>query len=222
MRRWTTRTRVLLVTLAVLLALGWIGRDWLLARAYVYTLESGARVSGLQVDNVVETLAIEPGSRIADVGSGTGLFSRPLARAAGRDGVVYAVDINATLLAHVEETARDEGLEAIRTVLAAEDDPRIPEAVDLIFLCDTLHHIDNRGAYLKTLRRYLKAGGRVAVIDFTSQSSPHLSSARQYSLAELDEWMEAAGFDQVQRHDFLATNFFVVFECATCPDPSAL
>ena len=163
----------------------------------------------LQVDRVVRTLRLQTGQKVADVGAGTGIFSFPLAEAAGDSGLVYAVDVNPELLSHIEETARVEGIENIQTVLTAENDPLIPEAVDLIFLCDTLHHIDNQAEYVKTLGKYLRAGGRVAVIDF-GEDSPHLLPSMKYSLAELNKWMQVAGYALVEEHDFLQDNFFVI------------
>ena len=72
-----------------------------------------------------------------------------LAVAAGDDGIVYAVDINRELLDHIERTASEQGLGNLRIVLAANDDPQLPEPVGLVFICDTLHHIEQPDAYLK-------------------------------------------------------------------------
>ncbi len=187
----------------------WLNREWIIGKVYLYTLESTDRVENLQVDRVIQALRLQTGQKVADVGAGTGIFSFPLAEATGDSGKVYAVDVNPELLSHIEETARAEGVENIQTVLAAENDPLIPEAVDLIFLCDTLHHIDNQAEYVKTLRRYLRAGGRVAVIDF-GEDSPHLLPSMKYSLVELKKWMQAAGYELVEEHDFLQDNFFVI------------
>jgi ubiquinone/menaquinone biosynthesis C-methylase UbiE len=204
--------------LAAAVVLGWLYRDWLIAQAYKLMLEGPSRVASLRIDRVIETLEIGPGQRIVDLGTGTGVFARPFARAVAGDGIVYAVDVNRELLEHVDNTARKQGIGNIRTVLAAADDPRIPEPVDLIFICDTLHHISNRDAYLTTLRRYLNPGGRVAVIDFRQGDSPHLTGSMKYTLQQLDGWMEQAGYTLAGRHDFLDDNFFVVYRCDSCPD----
>src|SRR5262249_15325079 len=136
--------------------------------------------------------------RIADVGAGSGLFSRPLARKVGDKGVVYAVDIDAELLKHIERTARQQNLANLKTILAAEDDAKLPEAVDLIVIIDTLHHIGNQGAYLKGLKKYLKPNGRIAVIDF-SKDWPAGHESLKYSTSDLDGWMTAAGFKRVEQ-----------------------
>ncbi|HET9530539.1 MAG TPA: class I SAM-dependent methyltransferase [Blastocatellia bacterium] len=178
---------------------------------YIKLLESERRVENLQVDRVVDTLEIKPGQRVADIGAGSGLFTRPIAKKAGETGTVYAIDIDPDLLKHIEKTARDEKLSNVRTIMAAEDDPRIPDPVDLIVLVDTLHHIKGQGAYLKSLRRYMRPEGRIAVIDF-SESWPAGHEQMKYTLADLEKWMKEAGFKQVEKHDFLNNNFFVVYQ----------
>lgn len=179
--------------------------------SYIKTLESEQRVKGLQVNRVVEVLKVSPGQKVADLGSGSGLFSRPIAREAGEKGIVYSIDIDPELLKHIEKTAQDNKLTNIRTVLATEDDPKIPEPVNLIVIIDTLHHIKNRPIYLKNLRRYLQPSGRIAVIDFTHTWPPGHEEMR-YTLDDLDGWMKSAGFSRIEKHDFLDNNFFVIYQ----------
>gem|GEM_PF-318989 len=177
---------------------------------YIRILESAERVRKLQVDRVIEVLEIEPGTRVADLGSGSGLFTRPLARAVGSTGMVYAVDIDRDLLAHVEETAREENLTNIRTVLAGEFDPRLPEPVDLVLICDTLHEIRRRPEYLRGLTRYLRPGARVAVIDYLEPWPDRLAEMK-FTVSELDDWMAAAGLSREREFRFLGDNFFIIY-----------
>ncbi len=216
MRKLKSILLILLIVVLVAAGLAWKYQDWVMAQLYLNTMEWEGRVASLKVDQVIEELQIEAGQRVADVGAGTGLFSRPLAGAVGEEGIVYAVDINSELLQHIENRAQREGMGNIRTVLCAEDDPLLPEPVDLIFFCDSLHHIADRDVYLKNLRRYLKPGGRVAVIDF-GEDSPHLMSSMKFSLPELERWMTAAEYRLVGSHDFVGDNFFVIYQCDSCP-----
>lgn len=163
-----------------------------------------------QVDRIIETLSLSPGQLVADLGAGDGIFTRPLARKVGDTGIVYAIEIKQKLLKKIERKAREQGLRNIRPVLAAEDDPKLPEPVDLILIIKVLHHISYQEAYLKNLRRYLKPEGRVVIIDF-SDRWPWFHGKMKYSLAELDMWMKAAGFVQVEKHDFVKDNFFVIY-----------
>jgi cyclopropane fatty-acyl-phospholipid synthase-like methyltransferase len=180
------------------------------AEEYIKLLESERRIEGLQVDKVVEALKVKPNDRVCDLGAGSGLFTRPLARKANGKGVVYAVDIDPELLKHVERTAQEQKLTNIKPILASETDPKLPEPVDMIAIIDTLHHIGNQTEYLKGLKKYLKPGGRIAIIDF-SRDWPAGHEKMVYTVGDLDGWMTAAGFKRVEQHDFLDNNFFVVY-----------
>jgi len=180
------------------------------ADEYIKLLESESRVKGLQAPKIIEALKVNPDDRVCDLGAGSGLFTRPLAQKVGGKGVVYAVDIDTELLKHVERTAQEQKLANIKTILASETDPKLPEPVDLIAIIDTLHHIGNQAAYLKGLKKYLKPGGRIAIIDF-SKTWPPGHEKMVYTVSDLDGWMTAAGFKRVEQHDFLDNNFFVVY-----------
>jgi ubiquinone/menaquinone biosynthesis C-methylase UbiE len=177
---------------------------------YAKLLEGAERVEKLQVPRVIEALGVKPGMKVADIGSGSGLFTRPIASSVAPGGTVYAVDIDSGLLALVERRARDAKIDNIVTVVGAPDDPKLPEPVDVIFICDTLHHIDNRGAYLKNLRRHLRPGGRIAIIDFATVW-PDGHEPMRFSVAELEGWMREAGFVRAASHDWLDNSFFVVY-----------
>lgn len=180
-------------------------------RQYQQTLENADRVAALQVDRVIATLAIKLGMRVADLGAGSGLFSIPLGRAVGPTGKVYAIDIDPGLLTIVADKARTGGIGSVQTVVAGATDPRVPEPVDLIFICDTMHHLPNQAEYVKQLTALLRPGGRVAVIDFREGRWPDGHESFRITPAQVDAWMKAAGLTLDASHDFLATNFFQVY-----------
>lgn len=183
------------------------GCSWVKAWFYIDHMERQERLKVIKVDRVVETLHLDPGVQIADIGAGSGLFTRPLAEKV-KPGVVFAVDINAKLLEHVFMTAKEAGLSNIRTVLASEDDPRLPEPVDLVFMCDTLHYVDNPDEYIATLRSYVVDSGRIAIINFFRNWPP---SSNQFGRAQLEGWMRQAGFAVEEEHDFIEDRYFLVF-----------
>jgi ubiquinone/menaquinone biosynthesis C-methylase UbiE len=205
------RLKLLLLVLLIFLLGAQQGPQRPNPQEYIKLLESERRVEQLQVERVVETLKCLPGQKIADLGAGSGLFTRPIARKVGAEGKVYAIDIDPELLKHIEKTAQAAGLANIQTVLAAEDDPKIPEPVDLIVIIDTLHHIRNQALYLKNLRHYLRPSGRIAVIDF-SENWPSGHEKMKFSLTELEQWMSTAGFKRIEKHDFLENNFFLIYQ----------
>lgn len=199
-------TAVLIAGVAIaLLAGGW---PWIKARFYIDHMERQNRLERMQVERVVQTLQLIPGWVVADIGAGSGLFTRAMAKEVA-PGVVYAVDINPNLLTHIEKSAQQAGLANIKTVLATEDDPRLPEALDVVFICDTLHLIDEPEQYLRELHAHVRPGGRVAIINFFRNWPP---MSNQFSADLLESWMKLAGFALVEKHDFIADQYFLIFE----------
>jgi ubiquinone/menaquinone biosynthesis C-methylase UbiE len=199
-------TAVLIAAVAVaLLAGGW---TWIKAQFYIDHMETEDRLERIQVERVVQALELAPGSAVADIGAGSGLFTRAMAKEVS-PGVVYAVDINANLLTHIEKTAQQAGLANIETVLASEDDPRLPDALDIVFICDTLHYIDEPEQYLRELHAHVRPGGRVAIIDFFRNWPP---MSNQFSPDQLESWMKLAGFALVRKHDFIEDQYLLIFE----------
>ena len=181
-------------------------------RQYQQTLENPERIAALQVDRVVGVLALTAGMRVADLGAGTGVFTLPLAKAVGPAGKVYAIDVDAALLAIVSEKAKAAAVTAIETIVAGDTNPKVPEPVDLLFVCDTMHHLPNQAEYVKQFGTLLRPGGRVVIIDFNDGHWPAGHESFAISPAQVDAWMQAAGFKRSATHTFLATNFFHVYE----------
>ena len=118
-------------------------------------------------DEVLKACAINPGEKIADVGAGTGFYSRLFAKRTGWDGWVYSVDISPKFLQHIAARATTDGIENLTTVLGTDVSIRLPpESVDLVFICDTYHHFESPQQSLSSIYRALKPGGRLVLIDF--------------------------------------------------------
>jgi ubiquinone/menaquinone biosynthesis C-methylase UbiE len=177
---------------------------------YARFLENRERVERMEVGRVVDALGLKPGQLVVDLGSGSGLFTRALARAVAPNGTAYAVDIDPALLAIVERSAKRSELKNLITVLAAPDDPKLPQPVDVIFICDTFHHLPDKPAYARTLYRYLEPGGRVAVIDFKNDW-PGGHEAMRYTPDDLDGWMTGAGLTRDQSFDFPKNSFYITY-----------
>jgi ubiquinone/menaquinone biosynthesis C-methylase UbiE len=189
---------------------------WL--RGYLWLLERPERDAYQKPDRVMAALAFRPGERVADVGAGSGYFSRRISKAVGPSGVVWAVDIAPEVLEYLEARARQEGLANIRVQRVTPDDPQLPPGgVDTILMVDTLHYIKepDRGAYAKKLRAALAPGGRVVVIDFVPkplEERPWGPPPQQkMSREEVDAAMAEAGLAPARAHDFLTEQFFVEY-----------
>jgi ubiquinone/menaquinone biosynthesis C-methylase UbiE len=172
--------------------------------------EPAGRDGWQQPERVIETLELEPGQAVADLGSGSGYFVLPLARAVGPAGNVYAVDVDADMNEVVAERAREANLTNVTTVLAGADDARLAESsVDLLFTSNTYHHLPDRIEYFRRLRPALRPGARVAIIEYRKQGWWLRSHATPPDAIQ-DE-MEQAGFRLVADHDFLERQSFQVF-----------
>lgn len=162
---------------------------------------------------LVDALAIRPGQTVADLGAGTGYFSRYLAAAVGPQGTVLAVEVEPTLVAHLRERAEREGNSQVVPLLASPDNPRLPAGgVDLILIVDTYHHFDRRTAYLPQLRRALRPAGRVAVVDWQAGELPEGPPPDHKLPREqvIDE-MQRAGFVLAQDLDVLPYQYTLMF-----------
>ena len=135
---------------------------------------------------------------VADVGAGTGLFTRLFAVEVAPGGTVYAADIAANFLKHIEATCKDAGIKNVKTVLSKVDSSELPPAsVDVVFLCDVYHHFEFPEKTLATLHAALKPGGRLVVVDYRREKGKtpewifkHVRAGQEVFTREI----EAAGF----------------------------
>ena len=116
---------------------------------------------------ILKACEIQHGMKVADIGAGTGLYTRLFSGSVGENGWVYAVDINARFLEHIQARAGQEKQTNITTVLCPQDSVSLPpESIDLAFICDVYHHFEFPRSTLTSLHRALKPGGRIILLDF--------------------------------------------------------
>ena len=174
------------------------------ARTWIQRLERPERIPGLKLDEVIACLQLKPGEIIADIGSGTGAFTIPFAKAVGPAGRALAVDLWPDLLDYINQKAKKQNVTNLQTILGKPDDPRLPpKQVDVAFFHDVFHNTDDREAYLKVLASYLKPAGRIAIVE-QEYDDPIAKKwdldADRIRKEQLDQWMSNAGF-QLQ-YDF--------------------
>jgi arsenite methyltransferase len=164
-------------------------------------------------DAVVAALGVRPGDIVGDLGPGAGHFTVRLARAVGPDGICYAIDASASMLAELRDAAAARGLTNLRTVQVSRGRLEIPEPVDLLFVSATYHHLPDQGEYFAAARAYLRPGGRVAILESRQEGllarwmGWHASSPRT-----ILRQMADAGYRLTETHELVRGYWFGIFE----------
>ena len=164
---------------------------------WIERFEEPAREEWQKPDLVVDLLGLQPGQNVADVGAGTGYFTRRMAKKILPGGLAVAVEIEPGFFPYVSQRALEADQSNILTQLALPDNPRLAAGVyDLIFICNTLHHIERRTEYYAWLRRGLRPGGRVVIVDFFKDMEIPVGPGPSERIAPgtLRMELEAAGF----------------------------
>ena len=181
------------------------------AKEYISRMDKDSRLATLKVSDVIAKLGLKPGDIVADVGSGSGAFSIPFAKAVAPNGVGYAVDIDQKMLDFIANKAKEEGVTNLRTVLGEYNDPKLPiHGVDVAFFHRVLHMIQNRQLYVNNTAPYLKTDGRIVIIDKNPEQTP--DSWMWLKQSDVDTWMAAISFYPAQQFDLFTDRYFVVYQ----------
>lgn len=184
-------------------------------KEFVKRFEGESREVYSQRKKIVAACKIKPGMSVADIGAGTGLFTRLFAARVGSKGKVYAVDIAAAFIKHVEKTAKAKGLNNVKGVVCSQKSCELPaNSVDVVFICDTYHHFEFPQRTLASIHRALKPGGHLVLIDFKripgvtrEWTMKHVRAGQEVFTKEVVH----AGFQKVGEQNFLKENYFVRF-----------
>ncbi len=177
--------------------------------------KEGREVRDRQAEILAE-LKIVDGSTVADVGAGTGLYTLPFADAVGAKGHVFAVDVQPYFLDHIRARAAKAGHEHVTPIKATASSAGLPAAgVDLIFMCDAYHHVEQPQAYLASLKAAVAPGGRLVIVDYRRGPEGTWRHGHiRATPAEFRAEIEAAGFVLDREVELLEDNFFFVFRLA--------
>jgi ubiquinone/menaquinone biosynthesis C-methylase UbiE len=166
---------------------------------------------------ILAACQIAQGQTVADIGAGTGLFTRLFAKAVGDDGQVIAVDIAQNFLDHIIKTNRELDIRNVDVLRCTPESTELPaESVDVAFICDTYHHFEYPNKTMQSLFRAMKPGGRVIVIDFkriegdsTDWVMKHVRAGQEVFESEILE----CGFVKMREEsELLRENYFVIFQ----------
>jgi arsenite methyltransferase len=183
------------------------------SNAYIGMLDDPERDAYQKPHEVLTALSIKPGEVIADIGAGSGYFTFRLAHHLGNQGKVYAIDVSPDMILHLNRRIRDFNASNVSSILADPDDPLLPErSVNRFFFSNSWHHIENHTKYLSLIKKMLKPGGEIIMIDFHKKGLP-VGPPMQMKIAREDliKQMESNGFRLAKEHTFLPYQYFLVF-----------
>ncbi|MGD8842497.1 MAG: methyltransferase domain-containing protein [Gammaproteobacteria bacterium] len=228
MKPWPLSTRCVKFCLALVLALNvaqardtqlwpdinlpFVAPDF---EQWVARFESPGREIYARRLQIVAASGVTAGMTVADIGAGTGLFTRLFSERVGAAGKVYALDISKVFVDNIVRISRELGQDNVEGIVNAPDDVGLPpRSLDLAFICDTYHHFEDPATIMQSIQRALKPDGRLIVIDFRKVpgvSTPWLMQHVRAGEQEVVREIEAAGFRLIEDNDLLATNYFLRF-----------
>ena len=186
--------------------------DW---QFWVNQFESPGREIYDRRFDIMQASAVSPGMDVADIGAGTGLFTRLFSRQVGKEGKVYAVDISRPFVENILRMSREQGLTNIEGIVNSPRDAMLDaESIDLAFTVDTYHHFEYPKSMLASIHKALRSGGRLIVIDYRKHPGKssrwvmgHVRADRKKVIAEIT----SAGFLQIADKPLLGANYFLEF-----------
>jgi ubiquinone/menaquinone biosynthesis C-methylase UbiE len=118
-------------------------------------------------EQVLDSIGVDSGMVVADVGAGNGYFTIRLAQRVGGEGVVYANEIEELFLKVIQDRCQSEGFDNVKTVLGHPDDPNLPDtAMDIVLLVNVIHLVENKILFMQNMGRCIKPGGILAIVQW--------------------------------------------------------
>ena len=180
---------------------------------YISFLERVDRASWQKPDEVVAALGLKGAETLFDLGAGSGYFSFRFAEALPA-GKVIAADTEPEMIRHIHHRAVNDGIPNVEAKLITPTDPGVTADTDFVFVCDVLHHVADRPAWLTKLTRQMKTGAHLALVEFKEGKLPEgPPEAVKIPRGKLVELVEKAGLLlEVEHKDLLPYQVFLVFK----------
>lgn len=192
--------------------MGHEGADW---------LERPEREQEEQTDRMIQTLDLQPGEKVADIGAGTGYITRRLARAVAPDGTVFAVDIQPEMLTLLTNQLTHAGITNVQPVLGTLTDPKLPgNTLDRVIMVDVYHEFSHPWEMLDAITRSLKPGGQVIFVEYRAED-PSVPIKRVHKMSEAQVRKEASvhALEWVRTIDTLPWQHVIIFRKKTGNSP---
>ena len=194
-------------------------------KEFLEKFEGESREIAANSKKIVAACKLKAGMKVADVGAGTGLFTRKFAPEVGEKGKIIAVDIAPTFLHYIDKTCKENKIKNVETILCDQFSTKLRRnSVDLVFICDTYHHFEFPHKTLQSIHDALRPGGQIILIDFhriKGKSSEwvmgHVRAGQEVFVREI----VSAGFKVIGEEKLLKENYFVRFEKVATDDVKA-
>ncbi|MDX9720454.1 MAG: class I SAM-dependent methyltransferase [Myxococcota bacterium] len=182
------------------------------AEKYIAFLEREDRASWQKPEEVLKALELKGDETLFDVGAGSGYFSFRFASALPK-GLVIAADTDPEMVRHLHHKSMTEGIANVRAKLIESDNPGLEEGVDLVFICDVLHHVGDRPAWMSKLAEAMPSGARLAVIEFRAGELPAgPPDALKIAPDEVRQLAQDAGLElSREEHALLPYQYLLIF-----------
>jgi len=177
-------------------------------------LESPDRDIWQKPDQIMDSLGIADGSKVADIGAGGGYFTVRLARRVGPRGVVWAEDVQDAMLEAIKRRVAKENLPWVHYVKGSSTDPMLPAGeLDAVLILETYQEIQyaNPVLFLQNVRTALRDGGRVGIVDYKKEGGGPGPDGARPDPGTIVAVAEKAGLRLLRRETFLPFQFFLVF-----------
>jgi precorrin-6B methylase 2 len=143
--------------------MGWQGAGW---------LEREEREKEERTDLLIKELDVKPGMVVADIGAGTGYFSRRISPLVGNKGRVFAVDVQPQMVTLLERLAAREKITNITAVLGESDQVKLGDSsIDLAIMVDVYHELEYPYEMMQSIVKALKPGGRLVFVEYRAEDS---------------------------------------------------
>src|SRR6266481_6910534 len=176
-------------------------------------LERPERENEERPDLLLNALGIKAGESVADIGAGSGYYTRRLAKLVGDKGIIYAVDIQPEMLDLLTNKMAELKIHNVKAVLGDVKDPKLPRAsVDLALLVDVYHEFDYPYEMIQGICASLKPGGRIAFVEFRGEDPKvPIKLLHKMTEAQVRKEMSVHPLEWVETSEVLPWQHIIIF-----------
>ncbi len=166
-------------------------------------------------EEIMDRLHLGAGDIVADIGDGSGYFTIPFASRVGDKGLVFAEEIQIEMINYISRKVEKLKLKNIRVIFGKPDNPSLLDNFfNLVFLANTYHELGKPFLMLENIKKDLRFSGRLAIIDWDPAKQSPFGPPIEVKVSEntIINEVERAGFELIEKHNFMPYHYFLVFK----------